>query len=201
MARAFSWSDKPFAAAQATSQANHSAWLGGSTYQITGLSNGTTYFVAVTAIDMNGNESGGSPVEAGAPALVDALSLSSIDPPCIADNTFDIALTLVGTGFNSDMTVTISGKPVEIVSTTATEAHLLLRAKTFNAGAFTVKVLTADDKVALIGEAGLLVGNCAAGHQGASCSSGTTARGHVASAIALLFAALLIRRRRSSSAA
>jgi MYXO-CTERM domain-containing protein len=63
------WSDQPFTSAEARDQASHSDTMTGTTYQITGLNNGTKYYVSVTAVDANGNESSGSPVLSGVPVV------------------------------------------------------------------------------------------------------------------------------------
>ena len=63
------WSDQAFTAAEATSQTNHSDAMTGTSYQITGLTNGTKYWVSVTAIDGHGNESGGSTPQTGLPVI------------------------------------------------------------------------------------------------------------------------------------
>ena len=63
------WSDTPFTATNAASQAQHSGTLTGTSFQITGLTNGTTYYVSVTAVDNHGNESAGSPVRTGVPVI------------------------------------------------------------------------------------------------------------------------------------
>ncbi len=63
------WSDQPFTPANASTQASHSGTMTGTSFQITGLQNGTTYYVSVTAVDNNGNESSGSPVKTGVPVI------------------------------------------------------------------------------------------------------------------------------------
>ena len=63
------WSDQPFTAPDATLQANHSDTLTTTSYQITGLTNGTPYWVAVTAVDPNGNESAGTDVQKATPVI------------------------------------------------------------------------------------------------------------------------------------
>ncbi len=63
------WSDSPFTPDIASAQANHSDTLTATSYQITGLTNGTTYWVSVTAVDPNGNESGGAPVATAIPVI------------------------------------------------------------------------------------------------------------------------------------
>ena len=63
------WSDQPFTATNATTQTSHSSTLTGTSYQITGLENGKTYYVSVTAVDNHGNESAGSPVMTGTPVI------------------------------------------------------------------------------------------------------------------------------------
>ena len=63
------WSATPFTPATAQNQASHSSTLSGTTYQITGLDNGTSYYVSVTAVDNHGNESWGAPVKMGVPVI------------------------------------------------------------------------------------------------------------------------------------
>lgn len=63
------WSDTTFTQEQATSLSGQSGVLTGSSYQITGLVNGKTYYVSVSAIDANGNESQGSKIAKGVPVI------------------------------------------------------------------------------------------------------------------------------------
>ncbi len=63
------WSDQPFTADFASLQTSHSGTMTGTSYQITGLDNGTKYYVSVTAVDANGNESAGAPVLTGIPVI------------------------------------------------------------------------------------------------------------------------------------
>ena len=63
------WSESTFTQDVATSLPNHSGVLTGTSYQITGLENGKTYYVAVSGIDANGNESQGSKISKGVPVI------------------------------------------------------------------------------------------------------------------------------------
>lgn len=63
------WSDQPFTSPNASAQPSQSAVITGTSYQITGLQNGKTYYVSVTGVDANGNESQGSPVVSAVPVL------------------------------------------------------------------------------------------------------------------------------------
>jgi hypothetical protein len=67
------WSKQPLTAATAWTAENKSSVLTATSYQITGLVNGTTYYVSVSAIDANDNESDGSVVMSGAPLEVQDL--------------------------------------------------------------------------------------------------------------------------------
>jgi hypothetical protein len=64
------WSKVPFSASAPSTATNKSDKLTGTSYQITGLDNGTTYYVAVTAIDSNDNESASLEVREGVPVEV-----------------------------------------------------------------------------------------------------------------------------------
>ncbi|MFZ4577083.1 MAG: MXAN_2562 family outer membrane beta-barrel protein [Myxococcota bacterium] len=67
------WSKQPLTAATAWMAEGKSSVLTATSYQITGLTNGTTYYVSVSAIDANDNESDGSVVMSGAPLEVQDL--------------------------------------------------------------------------------------------------------------------------------
>ncbi len=64
------WSEVAFSQASAWSLDNHSDTLTGTSYQITGLTNSQPYYVSVTALDVNGNESNGAPVKHATPIPV-----------------------------------------------------------------------------------------------------------------------------------
>ncbi len=63
------WSSIKFDTDKVT-QASHSEKVGSTSYQITDLTNGEEYYVGVTAVDKNDNESGGSEVHKGTPIQV-----------------------------------------------------------------------------------------------------------------------------------
>lgn len=67
------WSKVPFSASKPFEATSKSALLTGSSYQITGLTNGETYYVAVTSIDDNENESASLKVLEGSPVPVQDL--------------------------------------------------------------------------------------------------------------------------------
>lgn len=64
------WSKVPFTASAPSTATNKSDKLTGTSYQIQDLDNGTTYYVAVTAIDGNDNESAANEVREGVPIEV-----------------------------------------------------------------------------------------------------------------------------------
>lgn len=64
------WSTVPFTASAPSTATNKSDKLTGTSYQIQDLDNGTTYYVAVTAIDANDNESAAAEVREGVPVEV-----------------------------------------------------------------------------------------------------------------------------------
>ncbi len=66
------WSSVSFDSAKVT-QASHSEKVSATSYHITSLTNGQEYFVGVTAVDENDNESAGSNVETGMPIQVQDL--------------------------------------------------------------------------------------------------------------------------------
>ncbi len=64
------WSTVPFSASAPTTATNRSDKLTATSYKITGLTNGETYYVAVTAIDANDNESAAEKVTEASPTEV-----------------------------------------------------------------------------------------------------------------------------------
>lgn len=64
------WSTSPFTAGDLANVSNHSDVLTSTSYQITGLTNGTPYYVAVVAVDSSENESVGSKVLQAVPIQV-----------------------------------------------------------------------------------------------------------------------------------
>lgn len=64
------WSKVPFSASAPSTATNRSDKLTASSYKITGLTNGETYYVAVTAIDANDNESAAEKVTEATPTEV-----------------------------------------------------------------------------------------------------------------------------------
>lgn len=64
------WSTVPFSASAPTTATSRSDKLTATSYKITGLTNGVTYYVAVTAIDANDNESAAEKVNEAIPTEV-----------------------------------------------------------------------------------------------------------------------------------
>jgi hypothetical protein len=64
------WSKVPFTASAPSTATNKSEKLSGNSYTIAGVTNGTTYYLAVTAIDNNDNESAAGEVREGIPVEV-----------------------------------------------------------------------------------------------------------------------------------
>ena len=132
-----------------TPQPNQSA-----TFKLTGLKNGTTYFVAVTAVDLSGNESSCSTAAAAAARgsfLVSpggAMNFGGVALGAFADQTFTVQNIVGGTVSGAVSVPTpfsvVSGSPFNLVGLNATQTVTVRFRPTTAATATANVVITAD---------------------------------------------------------
>jgi hypothetical protein len=133
----------------ATPQANQSA-----TFKLTGLKNGTTYFVAVTAVDFGGNESACSTAVAAAARSSFVVSpggpmnFGGVALGAFADQTFTVQ-NIIGGTVSGAVSVpapfsVVSGSPFNLVGLNATQTVTVRFRPTTVATATANVVITAD---------------------------------------------------------
>jgi len=152
--------------------------------------------------DAAGGASDVKPASDGSFGSVGPLKLLAVEPACVGSLATDTLITLKGTGFSSDLVVTIDDVPMpEVLYGGSSSAQVLVKKGSLKNGSFTVKVEAHGQKALLVPPSGLRVGGCGGGGADSGCvvaSRPARARAPLLfAALGLAFASLLVARRRT----